>query len=43
MAEAMGIDPSTQIYVPFDITNQTYAANLHDIMLRPINQEGVGM
>jgi len=41
MATAMGIDPSTQKYVPFDITNQTFANNLMDIMLKPREKQGV--
>ena len=43
MATAMGINPSTMKYVPFDIVNSTYAKNLHDIMLRPVNQQGIGI
>jgi len=41
MAIASGIDPATQQYVPFDITNATYAELLHDIMLKPIWKEGI--
>jgi len=42
MAMSMGIDPSTGRYVPFDIVNSTFAKNLHDIMLRPLNDQGIG-
>lgn len=42
MATAMGINPATQKYVPFDITNRSYAENLHDIMLKPLNSQGIG-
>ncbi|PRP89120.1 glycoside hydrolase [Planoprotostelium fungivorum] len=41
MARASGIDPASQQYVPFDITSSEFAANLHDIMLKPIWNEGI--
>ncbi|HWF65746.1 MAG TPA: TIM-barrel domain-containing protein [Acidobacteriaceae bacterium] len=41
MARAMGIDPSTKKYVPFDITNKKYATNLMDIMLHPLEKQGI--
>lgn len=41
MARAMGIDPATRKYVPFDITSKKYATNLMDIMLHPLEKEGV--
>jgi len=41
MAVASGIDPKSQKYVPFDITSSKYAANLHDIMLKPIWEQGI--
>jgi alpha-glucosidase (family GH31 glycosyl hydrolase) len=41
MARAMGIDPATKKYVPFDITNKKYAMNLMDIMLHPLEKQGI--
>lgn len=41
MARAMGIDPATKKYVPFDITNKKYATNLMDIMLHPLEKQGI--
>lgn len=41
MAAAMGIDPQTKQYVPFDIVDKTFASNYLNIMLRPLENEGV--
>jgi alpha-glucosidase len=41
MARAMGIDPSTQQFVPFDITDQRFARNYLDILHHPLEREGV--
>jgi alpha-glucosidase (family GH31 glycosyl hydrolase) len=41
MARAMGIDPATKKYVPFDITNKKFATNYFDIMLHPMEKQGV--
>jgi alpha-glucosidase len=41
MARAMGIDPATKKYVPFDITSKKYATNLMDIMLHPLEKQGI--
>ena len=41
MAKAMGIDPATKKYVPFDITNKEYAKNYFDIMLHPMEKSGI--
>ncbi|KAH3746121.1 glycoside hydrolase [Pelomyxa schiedti] len=41
MATAMGIDPSTQQYVPFDIVNSTYSNNWLDIVLKPVEDQGI--
>jgi alpha-glucosidase len=41
MARAMGIDPATQKYVPFDITNKRFAENYLEILHRPLEKEGV--
>lgn len=35
----LGIDPSSNLYVPFNITNKTYAQNLYRIMLAPLEQQ----
>ncbi len=41
MARSMGIDPSTQKYVPFDITNKKFAENYFKIIIDPLEKEGV--
>jgi alpha-glucosidase (family GH31 glycosyl hydrolase) len=41
MAEAMGIDPGTQKYIPFDITNKKFAQNYFDIVIHPFEKMGV--
>ena len=41
MARAMGIDPASQKYVPFDITSKKFATNYMDILHHPLEKEGV--
>jgi len=41
MAHAMGIDPATRQYVPFDITNKKFATNYLDILHHPLEREGI--
>ena len=41
MARAMGIDPASQKYVPFDITNKKFAINYMDILHHPLEKQGV--
>ncbi|MHB1957963.1 MAG: TIM-barrel domain-containing protein [Acidobacteriaceae bacterium] len=41
MARAMGIDPATKKYVPFDITSKKFAANYFDLVLHPLEKQGV--
>lgn len=41
MARAMGIDPSTKRYVPFDITDKKFAINYLKILHYPLEEEGV--
>jgi alpha-glucosidase len=41
MARAMGIDPATKKYVPFDITNKKFATNYMVILHHPLEHEGV--
>jgi alpha-glucosidase len=41
MARAMGIDPATQKYVPFDITDKKFATNYLNTMIRPLEKQGV--
>ena len=41
MAEAMGIDPSTEERIPFDITNDTFINAYFDILHRPLERDGV--
>ena len=41
MASAMGIDPSTKKYVPFDITNKKFALNYMDLLHHPLEKQGI--
>ena len=41
MARAMGVDPATQKYIPFDITDKKYATNYMDILHHPLEKEGI--
>lgn len=41
MARAMGIDPATKKYVPFDPTNKKWAENYFKLVLHPLEKEGI--
>jgi alpha-glucosidase len=41
MAAAMGIDPATKQYVPFDITDKKFATNYMDLIHHPLERQGV--
>jgi alpha-glucosidase len=41
MAQAMGIDPATKKYVPFDITDKKYATNYMDLLHHPLEKQGI--
>ncbi len=41
MARAMGIDPATKKYVPFDITNKKFAVNYMKYLHYPLERQGV--
>ena len=41
MAKAMGIDPATKKYVPFDITDKKYAENYFNIIHHPLEKQGI--
>ncbi len=41
MAHAMGIDPATKKYVPFDIANKKFAVNYMNILHHPLQRQGV--
>lgn len=41
MARAMGIDPATKKYVPFDPTNKKWATNYFKLVLHPLEQQGI--
>ena len=41
MARAMGVDPATGQYVPFDITNKQFAINYLDLVHRPLERQGI--
>ncbi len=41
MAKAMGVDPSTGKFIPFDITNKKYAQNYMNILHHPLEHQGI--
>ncbi len=41
MARAMGTDPATQKYIPFNITDKKFAQNYFNIILHPLERAGV--
>ena len=41
MAKAMGIDPTTKKYVPFDITDKRYAINYMNLLHHPLEKQGI--
>jgi alpha-glucosidase len=41
MAKAMGIDPATRKFVPFDITNKKYATNYMNLLHHPLERQGI--
>jgi alpha-glucosidase (family GH31 glycosyl hydrolase) len=41
MARAMGIDPATKKYVPFDITDKKFAVNYMNILHHPLERQGI--
>ncbi len=41
MARAMGIDPKTRKYVPFDIVNKKFAENYMNLVIHPLEKMGV--
>ncbi len=41
MARAMGIDPASGKYVPFDITDKKFARNYLDLLHHPLERQGV--
>lgn len=41
MARAMGINPATKKYVPFDPTNKRWATNYFNLVLHPLEKQGI--
>jgi alpha-glucosidase len=41
MARAMGIDPATKKYVPFDITDKKFAINYMNLLHHPLEKQGI--
>ena len=41
MAKAMGIDPATKQYVPFDITDKKFTTNYFNLVLHPLEKQGI--
>jgi alpha-glucosidase (family GH31 glycosyl hydrolase) len=40
-ASAMGVDPATKKYIPFDITNKKFAINYMDLLHHPLEKQGI--
>lgn len=43
MAIAMGIDPKTGHYVPFNVTDKKYSSSLSSIVLNPLEEAGIDL
>lgn len=41
MAKAMGIDPATRKFVPFDLTDKKYATNYMNLLHHPLEKQGI--
>jgi len=41
MARAMGVDPATKKYIPFDPTDKKWATNYLNLVLHPLEKQGV--
>ena len=41
MAKAMGVDPETKQYIPFDITDKKFAENYMKLIHRPLEKQGI--
>jgi alpha-glucosidase len=41
MARAMGIDPATKKYVAFDVTDKQWATNYFNLVLHPLEKQGI--
>ncbi len=41
MARAMGVDPATKKYIPFDPTDKKFTENYFKLVLEPLEKEGV--
>jgi alpha-glucosidase len=41
MAKAMGVDPATKKYIPFDIADKKYATNYMDLLHHPLEKQGI--
>jgi alpha-glucosidase len=41
MAKAMGVDPASQQYIPFDITDKKFTTNYFNLVLHPLERQGI--
>ena len=41
MARAMGVDPASKQYIPFDITDKQFAENYMKLIHRPLEKQGI--
>ncbi len=41
MAKAMGVDPASLHYIPFDITDKKFTTNYFNLVLHPLERQGI--
>ncbi len=41
MARAMGVDPASRQFIPFDLTDKKFATNYMNLILRPLEKQGI--
>jgi alpha-glucosidase len=41
MARAMGVDPASKQYIPFDLTDKKFATNYMNLILHPLEKQGI--
>ena len=41
MAKAMGVDPASKQFIPFDITDKKFATNYMNLILHPLEKQGI--
>jgi Glycosyl hydrolases family 31/Domain of unknown function (DUF5110) len=41
MARAMGVDPASRHFIPFELTDKKFATNYMNLILRPLEKQGI--